>query len=94
MDGRQGHHPSKRHTGSATTPSVRASWHQLSAAAAASTDLRARPIPRGGTPNTCSAVLALAGLALILLPQTLPTVILGGIMALYGVGNFARTITS
>ena len=28
------------------------------------------------------------------LPQTLPAVILGGIMALYGVGNFARTITS
>ena len=43
---------------------------------------------------TCSAILALAGLALILLPQTIPAVILGGIMALYGVGNFARTITS
>ena len=43
---------------------------------------------------TCSAIIALAGLALILLPQTIPAVILGGIMALYGVGNFARTITS
>ena len=43
---------------------------------------------------TCSDILALAGLALILLPLTIPAVILGGIMALYGVGNFARTITS
>ena len=43
---------------------------------------------------TCSAIIALAGLALILLPQTLSAVILGAIMALYGVGNFARTITS
>ena len=50
--------------------------------------------PRRVIVLTCSAILALAGLALILLPQTIPSVILGGIMALYGVGNFARTITS
>ena len=50
--------------------------------------------PRRAIVLTCSAIIALAGLALILLPQTLPAVILGAIMALYGVGNFARTITS
>ena len=50
--------------------------------------------PRRVIVLTTSAILALAGLALILLPQTLPAVILGGIMAVYGVGNFARTITS
>ena len=50
--------------------------------------------PRRAIVLTCSAILALAGLALILLPQTLPAVILGAIMAVYGVGNFARTITS
>ena len=50
--------------------------------------------PRRVIVLTCSAIIALAGLALILLPQTLPAVILGAIMALYGVGNFARTITS
>ena len=50
--------------------------------------------PRRVIVLTCSAILALAGLALILLPQTLPAVIIGGIMALYGVGNFARTITN
>ena len=50
--------------------------------------------PRRTIVLTCSAILALAGLALILLPQTMPAVIIGGIMAVYGVGNFARTITS
>ena len=50
--------------------------------------------PRRVIVLTCSAILALAGLALIFLPQALPAVIIGGIMAVYGVGNFARTITS
>ena len=50
--------------------------------------------PRRTIVLTCSAILALAGLALIFLPLSLPTLILGAIMALYGVGNFARTITS
>ena len=50
--------------------------------------------PRRAIVLASSAVLALAGLALIFLPQTLPAVIIGAIMAVYGVGNFAHTITS